>query len=412
MANKGYIAFDTAVIGAGAAGFMAAITAARNGRSVAIIEHKDRPGKKILATGNGKCNFTNERMGTEYFRGDKKLIETSLGKFTERDTIEFLNGIGVAARNKNGYYYPNSESAASVLKALEMEAKRLGIRVYTSVEILDIKTGQTGFDILVSGFRYVCEKLIIATGLLASPKLGSDGSIFPILEKLGHSFTRINPALCGLKCHGFDFKRASGVRCQARVSVYVDGELTDSDKGELQIADYGISGIPVFQISRFAADAVASNRKCSVQIDFCPEYENAELVELLKKYRSIIADSFTFADLLNGIFNEKLAASLLKQADLSEKKPIGQIENEEITELVKVIKQTEILVDQARGFDFAQVCAGGIRTEEINIDTLESRLVKNMYFAGEILDVDGICGGYNLQWAWTSGFIAGSSVNR
>ena len=133
---------------------------------------------------------------------------------------------------------------------------------------------------------------------------------------------------------------------------------------------------------------------------------------LLKRYRSIIADSFTFADLLNGIFNEKLAASLLKQADLSEKKPIGQIENEEITELVKVIKKSEIVVDQARGFDFAQVCAGGIRTEEINIDTLESRLVKNMYFAGEILDVDGICGGYNLQWAWTSGFIAGSSVNR
>ena len=412
MANKGYIAFDTAVIGAGAAGFMAAITAARNGRSVAIIEHKDRPGKKILATGNGKCNFTNERMGTEYFRGDKKLIETSLKKFTERDTLEFFSQLGVVARNKNGYYYPNSESAASLLKALEMEAKRLGIRVYTSVEILDIRAGQTGFDIFVNGFKYVCDKLIIATGLLASPKLGSDGSIFPILEKIGHSFTRINPALCGLKCHGFDFKRASGVRCQARVSVYVDGALTGSDQGELQIADYGISGIPVFQISRFAAEAVASKRKCSVQIDFCPEYEEAELVKLLRKYRSSIAGSFSFADLLNGIFNEKLAAALLKQADLSDKKPIGQIEDEEIVKLAKVIKQTEIVVDQARGFDFAQVCAGGIRTEEINIDTLESRLVKNMYFAGEILDVDGICGGYNLQWAWTSGFIAGSSVSR
>ena len=412
MANKGYIAFDTAVIGAGAAGFMAAITAARNGRSVAIIEHKDRPGKKILATGNGKCNFTNERMGTEYFRGDKKLIETSLKKFTERDTLDFFSQLGVVARNKNGYYYPNSESAASLLKALEMEAKRLGIRVYTSVEILDIRAGQTGFDILVNGFKYVCGKLIIAAGLLASPKLGSDGSIFPILEKMGHSFTRINPALCGLKCHGFDFKRASGVRCQARVSVYVDGALAGSDQGELQIADYGISGIPVFQISRFAAEAVASKRKCSVQIDFCPEYEEAELVGILRKYRSSIADSFTFADLLNGIFNEKLAAALLKQADLSEKKPIGKIEDEEIVKLAKVIKQTEITVDQARGFDFAQVCAGGIRTEEINIDTLESRLVKNMYFVGEILDVDGICGGYNLQWAWTSGFIAGSSVSR
>ena len=412
MANKGYIAFDTAVIGAGAAGFMAAITAARNGRSVAIIEHKDRPGKKILATGNGKCNFTNERMGTEYFRGDKKLIETSLKKFTERDTLEFFSQLGVVPRNKNGYYYPNSESAASLLKALEMEAKRLGIRVYTSVEILDIRAGQTGFDIFVNGFKYVCDKLIIAAGLLASPKLGSDGSIFPILEKMGHSFTRINPALCGLKCHGFDFKRASGVRCQARVSVYVDGALAGSDQGELQIADYGISGIPVFQISRFAAEAVASKRKCSVQIDFCPEYEEAELVGILRKYRNSIADSFSFAELLNGIFNEKLAASLLKQADLSEKKPIGQIEDEEIVKLVKVIKKTEIVVDQARGFDFAQVCAGGIRTEEINIDTLESRLVKNMYFVGEILDVDGICGGYNLQWAWTSGFIAGSSVSR
>lgn len=412
MANKGYIAFDTAVIGAGAAGFIAAITAARKGRSVAIIEHKDRPGKKILATGNGKCNFTNERMGTEYFRGDKELIETSLRKFTQRDTIEFFSGIGVLPKDKNGYYYPNSESAASILKALEMEAKRLGVRIYTSVDILDIKAGQAGFDILVSGFKYVCEKLIIATGLLASPKLGSDGSLFPIIEKMGHSFTRINPALCGLKCHGFDFKKASGVRCQAKVSAYVDDVFAYSDRGELQIADYGISGIPVFQISRFAADAVASNKKCCVKIDFCPEYSETGLVELLKKYRASMADSFTFADLLNGIFNDKLAAALLKQAGLLEKRLIGDIEDDEILRLAETIKQTSLVVDGARGFDFAQVCAGGIRTEEINVDTLESRLVKNMYFAGEILDVDGICGGYNLQWAWTSGFIAGSSASR
>ncbi len=412
MANKGYIAFDLAVVGAGAAGFMSAITAARNGMRVAIIEHKDRPGKKILATGNGRCNFTNECMGTEYFRGNIKLIETALGRFDQRATIDFFAGLGVVPKNKNGYYYPNSESAASILKALEMEAKRLGIKVYTSVEILDIRPDQTGFEILVSGFKYVCKKLIIATGLLASPKLGSDGNLFPIIERMGHSFTRLNPALCGLKCHGFDFKRASGVRCQAVVTAYVDDSPVSSDRGELQIADYGISGIPVFQISRFAADAVVSNSRCCIEVDFCPEYTETELAGLLLKYQQSMDGSFNFTDLLNGIFNEKLAIALLKHAGISEKKQISDIEAGEIEELVKSVKQTRLYVDGTRGFEYAQVCAGGIRTEEIDIETLESGLVKNMYFAGEILDVDGICGGYNLQWAWTSGFIAGSSVSR
>lgn len=412
MTNKGFITFDVVVIGAGAAGFMAAITAARNGKKVAIIEHKDRPGKKILATGNGKCNYTNAKMNEECFRGNVDLIHSSFHKFADKDTISFFRGLGIVPKSKNGYFYPNSESAASILKALEMETKKFGIKTYTSVNVTGIEPISQGFNIYVDGFMYVCSKLVIATGLTASPKLGSDGSIFPIIKSLGHSFTNIVPALCGLKCHGFDFKKASGVRCDAVVSAIVKDTQVCSERGELQLADYGVSGIPIFQISRYASVAVAEGEKCQVKIEFLPEYTMDDIVKYLLEFVDILGDKCTSLDLFNGFFNDKLSLAILKYAGVSEKKTIDNMTRDDITMLAKAIKETVVTVDAARGFDFAQVCAGGIKTEEIDIETLESKIVRNMYFAGEILDVDGICGGYNLQWAWTSGFIAGNSVSR
>lgn len=412
MANKGFLTFDVVVVGAGASGIMAAITAARRGKSVAIIEHKDKPGKKLLATGNGKCNFTNEAMSKEYFRGDTSLIYFVLDEFTKDDTLSFFGELGIIPKCKNGYYYPNSESAVSILKALEMEMKRLGVRIYTSVVIKEIIKTDSQFDICVEGFKYVCDKLIIATGLLASPKLGSDGSIFPVVEGLGHSFTKLSPALCGLKCKGFNFVKASGVRCDAEISVWVDEERIISERGELQLADYGISGIPVFQVSRYASSAVMNDRKCEAHIDFFPESSKGKLLEQLKNVCDILDSQRTSLDLLNGFFNDKLSIAILGYASISEQKKIEQLTDNDICDLVNAIKNTIVTVDAPRDYEFAQVCAGGLKTEEIDINSLESKLVKNLYFAGEILDVDAICGGYNLQWAWASGFVAGRSASK
>ena len=428
---------DIIVIGAGASGMMAAITAARRGKSVMILEHMDKVGKKILATGNGKCNYTNEYMADECYHGDHILRQDVMTQFGRADAIAFFKEIGIWPKAKNGYYYPNSGQAASVVEALQMELERLNITIVCGCQVQELSEDYLGFAVSTSTGVYKARKVIVACGLLAASKLGSDGSMIPLLKKLGHRFVPIFPALCGFYASGMDFKKVSGVRCDAKLTLDFDTNnakmsnadrknaenrkiMSDADakniqkeRGELQLTDYGVSGIPVFQLSSPAAKALKEKKSVAMRIDFLPEIAGGELESELQRRverAENLHEAVTLEQLLSGLLNQKLIPVLVKKAGISAHTPADRIDEKQLQKLVDVIKNYPVILDKVRDFEFAQVCAGGIRTEEIDTKTLESRLVPGLYFAGEILDVDGICGGYNLQWAWSSGFVAGSQI--
>ena len=411
MSKKSTKLLDVIVIGAGASGMMAAITAARRGKSVAILERMNKPGKKILATGNGKCNFTNNNMDTACFHGNIQLIQSVLSRFSKEEALSFFHEIGIWPKEKNGYYYPNSGQAASVAEALKHELDRLQVPVYLEQEVLDLFPDKYGFQIKTVQTSYTCRNVIIASGLLAAPKLGSDGSMFSLIKELGHRFVPVLPALCGFYAKGMHFSKVAGVRCDANLTLKIDGNTAATEQGELQLADYGISGIPVFQISSPAVRALYEKKSVTVVIDFIPhislETVNTEFAMRIGK-----CETDENADrLLCGLLNQKLIPVLLKYAGIRSDEPLKNISLEKLERLSAGIHDYPVTLEKVRDFEFAQVCTGGIRTEEINEKTLESRLLSGLYFAGEILDVDGICGGYNLQWAWSSGYVAGCSVS-
>lgn len=401
--------YDVIIIGAGASGLMAAAAAASKGARVALLEHKDDIGKKILATGNGRCNFTNTDMSVNKFHGSKALIKNGLSQFNYADTIRFFKELGIPAYDNAGYIYPNSRQAASVVAAFRMELMRLHVDVKTGINTTDIKPAddRTGYCIQTDRGSFKSKRLIIACGLTASPKLGSDGSLFRQIEALGHHIQKPLPALCGFSCDGLNFKKITGVRCDATVASVIDGQMTEQNTGELQLADYGISGIPVFQISSLMSRALDKGQKVEVIIDFLPAFSDDELNGYIKDRIITTTDNRSLNEMLNGLLNNKLLLELIHKSGVSPDKKGRLLTDDDCKSLTRSIKHTAVSVKKPRGVEFAQVCAGGICTKEIDVRTLESKIHPGLYFCGELLDVDGICGGYNLQWAWTSGYIAG-----
>lgn len=401
--------YDVIIIGAGASGLMAAAVAASKGARVALLEHKDDIGKKILATGNGRCNFTNTDMSVNKFHGSKALIKNGLSQFNYADTIRFFKELGIPAYDNAGYIYPNSRQAASVVAAFRMELMRLHVDVKTGINITDIKPAddRTGYCIQTDKGSFKSKRLIIACGLTASPKLGSDGSLFRQIEALGHHIQKPLPALCGFSCDGLNFKKITGVRCDATVASVIDGQMTEQNTGELQLADYGISGIPVFQISSLMSRALNKGQRVEVIIDFLPAFSDDELNGYIRDRSITTTDNRSLNEMLNGLLNNKLLLELIHKSGVSPDKKGRLLTDDDCKSLTRSIKHTAVSVKKPRGAEFAQVCAGGIYTKEIDVRTLESKIHPGLYFCGELLDVDGICGGYNLQWAWTSGYIAG-----
>lgn len=387
------------IIGAGAAGLTAAINAAKTGAKVTVLEHENKPGKKILVTGNGKCNITNTNLNSEKYYGDKEFVSKILDTFGAQHTIEFFNEMGVVTKDKNGYIYPASEQASTVLNTLRDKALSLGVSIKTNNMVDKIEKTKDGFDVHI-GIVLHCDKLIITTGGMSFPKTGSTGDGYKWAKDFGHNIIEPKPALTALACENNSLLKASGVRCHAKVSAINNGVVAAEDIGELQLADYGISGIPVFNISRMA------DIETEIVIDFMPEIDFDDAENMIKDI--FTKRSFMYASVaLNGILNEKLSLSILESVNINKSQKAKDISVEQIKELVKKLKEYKVIVKSRRGFDYAQVTQGGIDTNEINSDTMESKLVKGLYFAGEIIDVDGICGGYNLQFAWSTGSIAG-----
>ena len=407
--------YDIIVIGAGASGLVAAIAAARQGSSVLVIERKEKAGKKILATGNGKCNFTNRIQTPECYRSDDSAFAPKvLSCFDVPKTLEFFEELGIYPLERDGYYYPNSEQAASIVQVLLMELERLGVKINYGEQVLEIKPPYfhvTTEDSAKNKHPYQSHRLILAAGGCASPQLGSDGSGYQLARSLGHTIINPLPALVQLKSPDKSCKTVSGVRTAARITLKASGQQIVSEEGEVIFTDYGISGIPVLQVSRFAAKALEHGEPVSLHIDFMKQHTKDQLCDILRKRKNQKKDR-TYEEILIGLFNHKLNYILIKAAGSDPEKPVSKVTDQELERLAGKFKDYRLPIHGTNSFEQAQVCAGGVSTSEIMETSMESRKQKNLYLVGELVDVDGTCGGYNLQWAWSSGYLAGQSAGR
>ena len=403
-----------AVIGGGAAGMMAAITAADHGAEVTIFEKNDRLGKKILATGNGKCNLSNTAMSEKaYHSDDSGLVRRCLERFGVKETVSFFEGLGLLIRDKNGYLYPYGEQASAVLDVLRLAVERKGISVVYEASVDHVEKKQAGYFVVISKGKQlgIFDRVIVAGGSKAAPKTGSDGSCYRMAKQLGLQVTEIYPALVQLKCKEDCCKALAGVRAEAAVHMYVKEKEVCREVGEVQFTDYGISGIPVFQLSGQANQLLEKEKKLSFRIDFFPEYTE----EAWKKFcagrlnRAQTNQELTVEAFFTGILNKKVMTVLIKNVGLKMNAPLKEVSAENLYKVLMQCRDLRLHVIGSNSFENAQVCTGGISMKQLT-ENLEAKKVSGLYFAGEVLHVDGRCGGYNLQWAWTSGYLAGKNA--
>ncbi len=406
-----------AVIGGGASGIMAAITAAETGAQVTIYEHM-KAGKKILSTGNGKCNLTNLNLSIkDYNTGDSSKVISCLERFGVEETLRFFKRIGLMLRDKNGYVYPYSEQAAMVVQVLLNHVNHLGISIIQKhVKHIGIsKNGKSNQNVCLEtedGENVFFDSIIIACGSKAAPKLGSDGSGYHLAKELGHKIVPVFPSLVQLRCKDVFCKELAGIRTQAGIHIFDGNQQITSEEGELQLTDYGISGIPVFQLSGMINRYLYEHKNASLTavVDFMPETSIEQLEDYLKQ-RMSESPRMSINELFCGTLNQKLCKIILKRAQLQEDSKVSTLSKEKLSEILYLFKNFSFEIIGSNGFEQAQVCCGGVDLREVT-EQLESKFVPNIYFAGEILDVDGRCGGYNLQWAWTSGYIAGRAAAK
>lgn len=402
---------EIAVIGGGAAGMTAAIWAAGAGAAVTIFEKNDRVGKKILSTGNGRCNFSNEHMGVAFFHGSgTALAEGVLDRFGVAQTKEFFASLGMRMKERDGYLYPASDQASTVLDLLRYELARKRIAVHTgeAVRALSYDKDKGKFLVNGQGQAGAYDAVILSCGGCAAPNTGSDGDGFHLAKQFGHRIVTPVPALTALRCQEKFYKQVAGVRCDAGLTLRVAGETVCEERGELQLTDYGISGIPTFQISRFAARALQEKKAVTVRISFLPDFDETACEAFFKK-RLQEQGGDTMEMFMTGIVNKKISQMLLKLAGIRETDLAKDIPAAMFEKLWRLYDGLETEVIGTNGFDKAQVSAGGVDCNEVT-DSLMSKRQPGLYFAGEILDVDGVCGGYNLQWAWSSGAVAGKAA--
>ena len=389
----------------------AAIRAARNGAEVELFEGNDRVGKKILSTGNGKCNLGNVELGVDkYFSSRPERLERFLEKFNADDTVAFFHSLGLLVRQKNGGLYPVSEQAASVLDALRYAIDREpAIKVRTQCRIDRIeRTAKKNKITLFSGReQFSFDRVILACGGKAAPKTGSDGSGYLLAKMLGHEIVPTVPALVQMKCSEDWFKSVAGVRADAEIS-FDDGERV-AERGELQLVDYGISGIPVFQLSRRMNYILRSRKELVVKIDFLPDYPGEHFADKLFRERRALMKGATVEAYFTGLLNKKLMLLFIRMAGLKPTEAAEQADRERLKRVYELCRELRVHVTGSNSFDNAQVTAGGVPLEEVT-ERLESKKAPGVFFAGEILDVDGRCGGYNLHWAWCSAYLAGTGA--
>ncbi len=389
---------DVIVIGAGASGIIAALKLSKKA-NVTLLEKNDKSCKKILITGNGKCNYWNSNIDIDKYNTDSKEKLEKILKNKEK-TFEFLSDLGIYPTIKDGYYYPHSLSSMSIKEIFD---KALGknVNVVYNTEVLDIKKEDSKFLVLTNNGEYKCDKLILAMGSKAAPKTGSDGKVYDILQNMGLKITPILPALIGLKANESYLKDWNGLRVESRLKLYIDNELVKESIGELQLTDYGISGICTFNLSSIVSKALHSKKKVNIKINFFEE----DLYKFMENNKL----DLTVEETMESLFNYKLMHIFFKLAKVNKNKKWKELNNREKKNLADIVNNFNLDVVGTNGFERAQVCTGGLSLNEIDSETMETR-IKNLYVVGETLDVDGECGGFNLAFAFITGYIVGDKI--
>ncbi|MBO5891735.1 MAG: NAD(P)/FAD-dependent oxidoreductase [Oscillospiraceae bacterium] len=397
------------IVGGGASGMSAAITAAQElDNQIILFERQARVGKKLAATGNGRCNLSNIHACERGYHGmDVSFSQSALSCYPPDETLSWFGSLGLfTVTEDSGKVYPYSDQANSVVDVLRFALDKPNIQLRTGFEVTKIKKHQDGFLIKNSEESVYCDKLIVAAGGLAGTKLGGTMAGYNLLRSLGHQVTKLRPSLVQLKSRWHGVSGLKGVRAACTARIIHDGKQIACSTGELQFTEYGLSGPVIFEISR---DACQEKGEWSCVLDFLPNHSEEQLYTELSKRRST---ALSADELLTGILHNRLGRVLVQTAGIAFSTPISQLSDEALRGVCGMVKGLDVAITEPLGMDSAQVTAGGICTDEFDPQTLESRLVPGLFACGEVLDVDGDCGGYNLQWAWSSGRLAGYNAGR
>ena len=398
------------VIGGGASGLMAAIAAAREGARVTVLEAMDKPAKKLLMTGNGRCNLTSLDFSREdcYRGGNRMFCQQVLSQFDHHSTMQFFEEMGLLLQNRGSGVYPLTDQASSVVDRLLLEIQKLSVKLKCRGKVTAIEKKEGKWTVYTESWHYEADAVILACGSQAVPATGSDGSGYALARMCGHTIQKPFPALVPLKCRESFVKKMAGLRTRAVIDMEIwpsDGSTVQqfSESGELQWTEYGISGIVVFQLSRYASATLQQKGRVQVSVDCLPSVTEERLFDLLYKKK----EKESIGDRLTGILPKKMIPVILELCQI--RKASDRPDETQIKRICKMIKHLPLTVTGTRSFEQAQVCGGGVTLSEIDPCTMESRIISGLYLTGELMDVDGICGGYNLQWARSTGYLAGKS---
>lgn len=391
------------IIGAGASGMAAAIAAADAGATVILLERQARVGKKLLATGNGRCNLSNENASVQGYHGeDPRFTSSAIQNFPPAQTLQWFEEMGLlTVTEDSGRVYPYSDQANSVVDVLRFALMQRNIQLKTGFDVEKLCKAEYGFLIKSKEETVFCDKVIVACGGLAGTALGGSMSGYKLLKSLGHGVTRLRPTLVQIKSSWPALPALKGVRCHCHAAIWRDDELVHQSAGELQFTQYGLSGPVIFEISR---DVCQSKGNWICKLDLLPDVHEDKLFQLLQHKRAF---NLCAEEILTGILHNRLGKVLVQAAGIRMQCPVAALSDGELLALARLVKSLEVTLTDTMGMDHAQVTAGGARTAEFDSATLESKIVPGLYACGEVLDVDGDCGGYNLQWAWSSGRAAG-----
>lgn len=406
---------DVIIVGGGASGLICGIEAAKRGKQCLILEQKEKAGKKLYATGNGKCNFANRNVDMSFYHSvheqSQKLISCIITGTTCHTIETYFAELGIPSMERQGYLYPRSEQAAALVLALEQVFLQWRGRILCEerVEYIHWNSEHSNVQVKTANHCYEGKTVVLATGGTAASKLGSDGSGYTLVKSMGHTVTSCVPALCGLQCKEKGWNRLQGVRAKGHVQIWQDTVLMGQDTGEIQFTQYGVSGIVIFNLSRYAGLGLQKQKNITLVFDFFPEYSEGQMLNRLKQ----LQDTCGFrriSDVMSGFLPGKLAEYILDKVQISKELPCAQLTPIQLQTLIPRCKQMKVRILGTNSFEQAQVTAGGVPLHEIDISTMESRIQPGCYLVGELLDVDGACGGYNLMWAWETGRRAGMNL--
>lgn len=406
---------DTIIIGGGASGLVAAIYAAKKGNKVTILEKNKTCGKKILITGNGKCNYYNEDQSlSHYHSNNSEILGSIFTKENQQEILSLFNSIGIIPKIKDGYYYPYSNQATSIQTALIKECELNNVEIITETEVLNIKKEDNIYKINTTNGIFTSKKVIIATGSKAAPKTGSDGIGYKLAKSLGHSLIEPLPALVQLKANAPYLSAWHGIRSDVSVTLIENNNKINTQIGEIQLTDYGVSGICIFSLSGQASRGLSQNKLEQISINFLYPFNitNKEQFLTWMDNRNKEVKNRTISDLLDGLLNYKLINLILKLSKIDRNLSWTSLSQNKKYLLGTNLTNFILTITGTNSYDQAQVCTGGIPLTEINPNTMESLYNKGLYLTGELLDIDGDCGGYNLTNAWITGYLAGKDTSN